>query len=97
MRKPGSFNAAAPASRLGSHPWVALLGRFGNLSRHCLHCCRLAVTVAILQRPDMIVALALLTIPFGILWWVWSQIPAWFRTRIYKMLRRRGHERGGDD
>src|ERR1700733_3859125 len=54
-----------------------------------------ALIVAILQRPAMIVALALLTIPIGILWWAWSQIPSWFRTRIYKMLRRkRGHERG---
>jgi len=48
----------------------------------------LAAVIAILRRPDMIVALALLTIPFGILWWAWSQIPQWFRTQLYKLLRR---------
>src|SRR5713101_5189410 len=37
------------------------------------------------QRPDMIVALAMLSIALGILWWIWSQLPAWFRTAIYKM------------
>ena len=58
----------------------------------------LAATIAIVQRPDMIVALALLTIPFGILWWAWSQIPQWFRSALYKMLRRKrdGGQRGGD-
>ena len=58
----------------------------------------LAAIIAILKRPDMIVALALLTIPFGILWWTWSQVPQWFRSQIYKVLkRRREHPRGGGD
>jgi hypothetical protein len=58
----------------------------------------MAAIIGILQRPDMIVALALFTIPFGILWWMWSQIPAWFRTQIYKLLKRRRerHDRGGE-
>jgi hypothetical protein len=55
----------------------------------------LAAMIAILQRPDMIVALALLTIPFGILWWMWSQVPAWFRTQIYKLLKRRRERHDG--
>jgi RNA polymerase subunit RPABC4/transcription elongation factor Spt4 len=55
----------------------------------------MAAVIGILQRPDMIVALALLTIPFGILWWMWSQIPAWFRTQIYKLLKRRRERHGG--
>src|SRR5260370_24334334 len=33
----------------------------------------LAAIIAILQRPDMIVALIFMMIPFGILWWMWSQ------------------------
>ncbi len=58
----------------------------------------LAAFIAIAQRPDMIVELALLSIPFGILWWAWSQIPQWFRTRIYQILRRkREHQRGGGE
>ncbi len=57
----------------------------------------LAAIIGILQHPDMIVALALLMIPFGILWWMWSQIPSWFRTQIYKLLkRRREHSNGGN-
>jgi len=57
----------------------------------------LAGIVAVINRPDMIIALALLTIPFGILWWAWSQIPRWFRTRIYRLLQRRreGRQQGG--
>src|SRR5580704_7366588 len=39
----------------------------------------LAAIIAILRRPDMIVALVLLAIPFGILWGIWTQIPSWFR------------------
>ena len=58
----------------------------------------LAAVIGILQRPDMIIALGLLTIPFGILWWAWSQIPAAFRTALYKLLRRkRDRQHGGDD
>jgi len=54
--------------------------------------------IAILQNPQMIVALALLAIPFGILWWMWSEIPAWFRTKIYHLLRhRRNREHGGGE
>ena len=56
------------------------------------------ILLAILQRPDAIVALILLAIPFGILWAMWSEIPSWFRTRIYRLLKRRRdrHEGGGE-
>lgn len=53
----------------------------------------IVIVVAILQRPDTIVALFFLMIPFGILWWMWSQIPAWFRSQIYKLLKRRRERR----
>ena len=57
----------------------------------------LAAIIGILQRPDMIVSLILLTIPFGILWAMWSELPAWFRTWVYKLLkRRRDRHTGGD-
>ncbi len=55
----------------------------------------LAITSAVLQRPDMIVALMLLAIPFGILWAMWSEIPAWFRRWIYRLLKRRRERRDG--
>ena len=44
----------------------------------------------------MIVALVLLTIPFGILWAMWTQIPAWYRTQIYKLLKRRRGRNDGE-
>jgi len=53
--------------------------------------------IAVLHHPEMIVSLAILTIPFGILWWMWSQIPAWFRTQVYKLLRRRHQRRERGD
>jgi hypothetical protein len=47
----------------------------------------------ILRRPDMLFAAFMLFIALGILWWVWSQLPAWFRTTIYRLLKRK---RDGD-
>jgi len=44
---------------------------------------------AILQRPEMLVAAILLLIPLAILWAIWGELPQWFRSAIYKMLRRR--------
>jgi hypothetical protein len=54
-----------------------------------------AAIIAILQRPDMIVALVLLAIPFGILWGIWTQIPSWFRTWIYRLIKRRRERHDG--
>jgi hypothetical protein len=56
----------------------------------------IVVTIAILQCPDMVVALAVLMIPFGVLWWIWSQIPAWFRSQVYKLLKRRRDRHQGE-
>ena len=46
----------------------------------------------------MIVSLMLLMIPFGILWHIWGEIPSWFRTRLYHLLkRRRDRHQGRND
>jgi hypothetical protein len=55
----------------------------------------LAAITAVLQRPDMIVSLILLTIPFGILWGIWSELPSWFRSWVYRLLKRRRERRDG--
>jgi hypothetical protein len=47
----------------------------------------------LLNRPDMLLAVVLLLIALGFLWWVWAQIPLWFRNAIYRMLTRK---RSGD-
>lgn len=58
----------------------------------------IAVFIVVLQHPEKIIALILLAVPFGILWSMWSEIPSWFRTWIYRLLKRRRerHETGGE-
>jgi len=53
-----------------------------------------AVIRELLDNPAALVSLALLMVPLAILWWMWSQIPAWFRKAIYRMLKRK---REGED
>ena len=48
----------------------------------------------LLNRPDMLLALALLQIILATLWWGWMQIPLFFRSAIHRMLqRKRNRER----
>lgn len=42
-----------------------------------------------LNTPDTILALAILQVVLGLLWWGWTQIPLFFRHAIHKMLQRR--------
>lgn len=58
----------------------------------------LGAIAAVLQNPQMVVSLILLTISFGILWAMWSEIPSWFRSWVYRLLkRRRDRHEGGSD
>ncbi len=41
------------------------------------------------RRPDTLISAVLLLITLGFLWWVWSQLPAWFRRAIHNLLKRR--------
>jgi hypothetical protein len=54
-----------------------------------------SVIAELRSHPDMLVVAIPLFIVLGILWWIWSQLPAWFRRAIQKLLRRRreGRER----
>lgn len=54
----------------------------------------LLVLRALLTNPDALVALALPFAALVVLWWMWGQIPAWFRKAIYRILKRK---RNGDD
>lgn len=58
----------------------------------------LGAILAVLQNPGMAVSLVLLTIPFGILWAIWCEVPSWFRSWVYRLLKRRRErqERGND-
>jgi RNA polymerase subunit RPABC4/transcription elongation factor Spt4 len=43
----------------------------------------------LMTRPDMVCAAIRLLIALGFLWWVWSELPAWFRRAIHNLLKRR--------
>jgi len=94
----GSRDFSTPQPRV---PWWAPIVQFllSSLSGAFLTIVSvifaLGAIAVIIQRPDMVVALALLYIPFAILWWAWSQIPSWFRTRIYKLLKHKRDAGGG--
>jgi hypothetical protein len=36
-----------------------------------------------------------LLIVLGVLWWLWSELPAWFRNAVARMLKRRREQGGG--
>jgi high-affinity Fe2+/Pb2+ permease len=49
----------------------------------------------LLHKPNMLVGIVLLFVALGVLWWVWTQIPLWFRKAIYKMLKRKRDDHEG--
>jgi DNA-directed RNA polymerase subunit RPC12/RpoP len=52
------------------------------------------VIQALIQNPSVLGTLAVPIIMLLILWWLWAQIPRWFREAIYRLLKRR---RDGDE
>lgn len=44
----------------------------------------------LLDKPDTVLALVVLQILLGTLWWGWTEIPLFFREAIHKMLQRKG-------
>jgi hypothetical protein len=53
-----------------------------------------AVLSEIARNPAILGSFIPLFISLAILWWMWGQIPKWFREAIYRLLKRR---RDGDD
>jgi hypothetical protein len=49
----------------------------------------------LLHKPNMLVGIVLLFVALDVLWWVWAQIPLWFRKAIYKMLKRKRDDHEG--
>ena len=51
----------------------------------------------LLQNPQLIISFFFLFIALGILWGMWSQLPGWFRSFIFRLLKRRreGRDRRG--
>jgi len=50
--------------------------------------------VTLLKTPQFQTALIVFAILIGILWWLWSLLPEWFRKLVRRSLRRkeRSHE-----
>jgi len=50
---------------------------------------------AVLERPQIQVGLLVLAVLVALLWWLWAQLPNWFRKAVHTALmrRRHGHER----
>ena len=48
-----------------------------------------SLVVALLRNPSLLLMVVLLGCALGVLWWVWAQLPAWFRRAVSRMLRRR--------
>jgi uncharacterized membrane protein YvbJ len=55
----------------------------------------LSGAVALLKTPEFQTALFLFAILIGLLWWLWSLVPEWFRKLVRRSHSRkeRGHER----
>jgi hypothetical protein len=53
----------------------------------------IAVLLALLRRPEVQAGLIIIAIPLGVLWWLWSLLPEWFRKLIHKSIRRKERER----
>ena len=51
--------------------------------------------VAVMRMPEFQCALIVFGILIGLLWWLWSLLPEWFRKLVRRSLRRkeRSHER----
>lgn len=55
----------------------------------------LAVLVDLLRHPQFQAGLFVIGVLLGLLWWLWSQLPEWFRTFVWRSMKRkeRDHER----
>jgi hypothetical protein len=53
-----------------------------------------AIVDALSRNPEFLFSLAVPVGLLGILWWMWLQLPRWFREAIHKLLTSR---RDGDD
>lgn len=44
---------------------------------------------AVLHNPYLQLQLAKLLIVLAVFWWLWSELPSWLRTAVYRMLKRK--------
>jgi len=49
--------------------------------------------VDLLRRPEFQAGLVVIGILLGLLWWIWSQLPEWFRKFVWRAFERKEHDR----
>jgi DNA-directed RNA polymerase subunit RPC12/RpoP len=58
----------------------------------------ITIGMVLVEDPGMIVLLVIASIALGILWAIWSETPSWFRSAVYRLVRRRrNRERAGGE
>lgn len=90
----GSRDLSTPQPKVSA--WWKVLGWLTRILIGLFLGCLTALLLLIaLLRPEVQNALLGLGILLAVLWWLWSQLPNWFRKIIKKSLerKRRGHER----
>ncbi len=53
----------------------------------------LAVLVDLLRRPQFQAGLFIVVILIGLVWWLWSQLPEWFRKFVWRSSKRKERDR----
>jgi predicted amidophosphoribosyltransferase len=53
----------------------------------------LTALLDILRRPQFQAGLLIVGVLIGLLWWVWSQLPEWFRKLVWRSSKHREHDR----
>jgi len=53
----------------------------------------LEVLIALLERPQFQTGVFVIGVLLGLLWWMWAQLPEWFRKFVWRLLRRKEHDR----
>lgn len=91
VRQPGILDAAAQSFGLVEGPGVPSK----SYLRVLLVYLTLAGIVALLKTSEFQIALIVFGILMGLLWWLWSLLPEWFRKLVRRSIRRkeRSHER----
>ena len=53
----------------------------------------LEVLIALLERPQFQTGVFVIGVLLGLLWWMWAQLPECFRKFVWRLLRRKEHDR----
>lgn len=49
--------------------------------------------MGLLRQPEFQAGLLVIAVLLGLLWWMWSRLPEWFREWVRRSLKRKEHDR----